>query len=88
MTPRELLTVSTPSSSKDSTGTKKITAFSSNAISPDGTVLAFGMLRVVNNQTVPSLVRIPVNGGSYTPLVNFPANTVNTINPGGLGWKW
>lgn len=46
------------------------------------------MLRVVSNQTVPSLVRIPVNGGSYTPLVNFPANTVNTINPGGLGWKW
>ena len=40
------------------------------------------------DQTVPSLVRIPVNGGSYTPLVNFPANTVNTINPGALGWKW
>jgi hypothetical protein len=70
------------------TGKKKISAFSSTAISPDGTVLAFGMLRVVNNQTVPSLVRIPVYGGSYTPLVNFPANTVNTINPGGLGWKW
>lgn len=53
-----------------------------------GTTLAFGMLRVVNNQNVPSLVRIPVSGGSYTPLVNFPASTVNTINPGGLGWKW
>ena len=46
------------------------------------------MLRVVNRQTVPSLVRIPVNGGSYTPLVNFPANTMNTINAGTLGWKW
>jgi hypothetical protein len=69
-------------------GTKKISAFGSTAISPDGTVLAFGMLRVVNKQTIPSLVRIPVNGGSYTPLVNFPTNTVNTINPGGLGWRW
>ncbi len=70
------------------TGTKKISEFKQTAISPDGTTLAFGMLRVVNKQTVPSLVRIPVNGGTYTPLVNFPANTVNTINAGGLGWKW
>jgi hypothetical protein len=69
-------------------GPSKISAFSQTAISPDGTTLAFGMLRVVSKQTVPSLVRIPVNGGGYTPLVNFPANTVNTINPGGLGWKW
>jgi len=69
-------------------GPNKISALGPTAISPDGTTLAFGMLRVVNKQTVPSLVRIPVNGSSYTPLVNFPANTVNTINPGGLGWKW
>jgi hypothetical protein len=69
-------------------GTNQVSSFASTAISPDGTVLAFGMLRVVNKQTVPSLVRVPVNGGSYTPLVNFPTNTVNTIDAGGLGWKW
>lgn len=69
-------------------GTKNISAFKPTAISPDGTTLAFGMLRVVNKKTVPSLVRIPVNGASYTPLVDFPASSVNTINAGGLGWKW
>ena len=69
-------------------GPKKISTFSPVANSPDGTVLAFGMLRVVNNRTIPSLVRIAVNGGAYTPLVDFPANTVNTIDPGYMGWKW
>ncbi|MFO0950578.1 MAG: tetratricopeptide repeat protein [Isosphaeraceae bacterium] len=69
-------------------GSRKVSSFSPTAISPDGTTLAFGMLRVVNGQTVPSLVRIPITGGSYTPLVNFSANTTNNINPAGLGWKW
>jgi hypothetical protein len=69
-------------------GPKKIWSFSSAAVSPDGTVLAFGMLRVVSNKIIPSLVRIPANGGTYTPLVNFPADRPNTINAGGLGWKW
>ena len=70
------------------TGLQMISAFSPPAISPDGTVLALGILRGVNKKTVPSLVRIPVGGGSYTPLVNFPANTVDKIAVGGMGWKW
>jgi hypothetical protein len=66
----------------------KISAFSPTAISPDGTVLAFGLLRVVNGQTRPTLARIPVSGGTYTPLVTFPANSTNTVNPGSQGWTW
>jgi hypothetical protein len=69
-------------------GPNKVSEFSHTAISPDGTTLAFGMLRVVSGKTVPTLVRIPANGGAYTPLVTFPASSTNTINPGGLGWKW
>jgi hypothetical protein len=69
-------------------GTNQISSFASTAISPDGSMLAFGMLRVVSGKTAPSLVRISANGGGYTPLVNFPANTLNTIDAGGLGWKW
>jgi hypothetical protein len=65
-----------------------ISSFSSPSISPDGTVLAFGLLRIVNGQTRPTLVRIPVSGGSYTPLVTFPANSTNTLNAGGEGWTW
>jgi hypothetical protein len=54
-------------------GNNLITAFTATAISPDGTTLAFGLLHLTVKQTVPSLVRIPVNGGNYTTLLNFPA---------------
>jgi hypothetical protein len=66
----------------------QISSFSPVAVSPDGTVLAFGMLRVVKGKTCPTLVRIPVFGGSYTPLITFPASSTNTVNPGGQGWTW
>jgi hypothetical protein len=66
----------------------QISSFSPVAISPDGTTLAFGLLRLVNGKTYPTLARIPVFGGSYTPLVTFPASSTNTVNPGSDGWTW
>jgi hypothetical protein len=75
-------------------GPNKISSFSPVVISPDGTALAFGLLRNVSSgrtlQTVPSLVRVPVNGGGYTPLVTFTDSITNGVNPvsAGPGWKW
>jgi hypothetical protein len=65
-----------------------ISSFTAPLVSPDGTVVAFGMLRVVSGKTCPSLVRVPVSGGAYTPLVTFPASTTNTINAGSQAWTW
>jgi hypothetical protein len=53
-------------------GVNQIASFTSTAISPDGTTLAFGMLQYSVKKTIPALVRIPVNGGSYTTLLTFP----------------
>jgi hypothetical protein len=69
-------------------GSKNISSFSSTVISPDGTTLAFGLVRIVNNQHVQSLVRVPANGGSYTPLVTYTDSSTNSIVAGGLGWMW
>ena len=72
-------------------GGKNATRFSNFTVPlvpPDGTVVAFGMLRIVNGKTCPSLVRVPVSGGAYTPLVTFPANSTNTINAGSQAWTW
>jgi hypothetical protein len=69
-------------------GTKRLSSFSSVAVSPDGTTLAFDLLRVVSGNTVPSLVRLPASGGSYTPLVTYTNSSTNTFDAGGLGWKW
>jgi hypothetical protein len=63
-----------------------ISEFSSAAVSPDGTALAFG-LRKGRYPNYSSLVRISVNGGAYTQLVNFSSSSPNTTNPS-LGWRW
>jgi hypothetical protein len=69
-------------------GSNYIDSFSPTAISPDGTTLAFGMRRMVGKYIRPSLVRVPANGGSYTALVTYTDSTTNSINAGGLGWRW
>jgi hypothetical protein len=60
----------------------KISSFTSPLSSQEGTVVAFGMFRVVGGRSCPSLVRVPASGGPHTPLVTFPASTTNTINAG------
>ena len=67
-------------------GSNYIDLFSSSAVSPDGTTLAFGMRRMVGKYIRPSLVRVPANGGSYTPLVTYTDSNLNTF--GVLGWRW
>jgi hypothetical protein len=69
------------------TGPKKISTFSSTTVSPDGTALAFGLVKGQTPKCNPSLVRISVNGGPYMQLVNFSTASVNTINTV-LGWRW
>ena len=59
----------------------KISSFTSPLSSPEGTVVAFGMFRVVGGE-LPLPVRVPASGGPHTPLVTFPASTTNTINAG------
>jgi hypothetical protein len=71
--------------------TRKISSFTQPAISPDGTVLAFGLFRTVNGLICPTLARIPVSGGSYTPLVTFPGSRTaptNRVDAGSQGWTW
>jgi hypothetical protein len=68
-----------------------ISSFTQPAISPDGTVLAFGLFRTVNKLICPTLVRIPVSGGSYTPLITFPGSKTtpaNEVSVGDQGWTW
>jgi hypothetical protein len=66
----------------------KLSPFTPPLVSPDGTVVAFGMLLVVGGRSCPSLMRVPASGGPHTPVVTFPASTTNTINDGSHAWTW
>ena len=57
-------------------------------ISPDGLNIAFTMLRVVQIGTItgraPTLVRMPIAGGAWTPLWTVGLAEVNNFEP--TGW--
>jgi hypothetical protein len=68
-------------------GNKKISSFGTVGTSPDGSTITFGLLRIVNNRTVPSLVRVPASGGSFTTLVTYTDSAVNTFMAASPGWR-
>jgi hypothetical protein len=68
--------------------TTEISAFKGPVISPDGLNVAFTMLRVTQIGTVtgraPTLVRMPITGGAWTPLWTVGLAEVNNFEP--TGW--
>jgi hypothetical protein len=70
-------------------GNDQISAFRGPVVSPDGQILAFTLLRFTQISTItdtaPTLARISVAGGAWTPLWTTGHSTVNNFEP--TGWK-